>query len=36
MQINYTKWVNSAFLEEDEKEIILRLSKAEKLSLIHI
>ena len=30
MQINYTKWVNSAFLEEDEKEIILRLSKAEK------
>lgn len=30
MQINYTKWLNSSFLEEDEKEIIFNLSEAEK------
>lgn len=30
MQINYTKWLNSSFLEENEKEIILRLSETEK------
>ncbi len=30
MQTNYTKWVNSSFLEENEKEIILGLSETEK------
>ena len=30
MQTNYTKWLNSSFLEEDEKEIILGLSEKEK------
>lgn len=30
MQTNYTKWVNSSFLEENEKEIILDLSEIEK------
>lgn len=30
MQTNYTKWVNSSFLEENEKEIILNLSEVEK------
>ena len=29
MQTNYTKWVNSSFLEESEKEIILGLSETE-------
>lgn len=30
MQTNYTKWVNSSFLEENEKEIIFNLSETEK------
>ena len=30
MQTNYTKWINSSFLEENEKEIILGLSEIEK------
>lgn len=30
MQTNYTKWLNSSFLEENEKEIILGLSESEK------
>ena len=30
MQNSYTKWVNSSFLEENEKEIILGLSETEK------
>ena len=30
MQINYTKWLNSSFLEENEKEIIFNLSETEK------
>lgn len=30
MQINYTKWINSSFLEENEKEVILELSETEK------
>ena len=29
MQINYTKWLNSSFLEENEKEIIFNLSETE-------
>lgn len=30
MQTNYTKWMNSSFLEENEKEIISNLSETEK------
>ena len=30
MQTNYTKWTNSSFLEENEKEIILGLTGTEK------
>lgn len=30
MQTNYTKWVNSSLLEENEKKIILELSETEK------
>lgn len=30
MKVNYTKWINSSFLEENEKEIILNLSEVEK------
>ena len=30
MQKNYTKWLNSSFLKENEKEIILDLSEIEK------
>ena len=30
MQINYTKWINSSFLEENEKEIISNLSETER------
>ena len=30
MQINYTKWLNSSFLEENKKEIIFNLSEIEK------
>ena len=30
MQTNYTKWINSSFLEENEKEIIFNLSETEK------
>ena len=30
MQTNYTKWISSSFLEENEKEIIFNLSETEK------
>ena len=30
MKVNYTKWINSSFLEENEKEIIFNLSEEEK------
>lgn len=30
MQTNYTKWINSSFLEENEKEIVLELSETER------
>lgn len=30
MQTNYTKWINSSFLEENEKEIIFNLNEIEK------
>lgn len=30
MQTNYIKWINSSFLEENEKKIILELSETEK------
>lgn len=34
MQINYTKWLNSSFLEENEKEIISNLSGREKNEIL--
>lgn len=33
MQRNYTKWINSSFLEENEKEIILGLSETKKMNV---